>query len=56
LEISLFGSIVAKINSKVFHSWHSDPYMDRLRPSLEYIVKSQWNKYYEYNASELFLE
>jgi hypothetical protein len=36
LEISLFGSIVVKINSKVFHIWHSDPYMDRLRPSREY--------------------
>jgi hypothetical protein len=24
------------IHSKVVHIWHSDPYMDRLRPSREY--------------------
>jgi hypothetical protein len=35
LEISLFGSIVVKHRSNVFHIWHSDPYMDRLRPSRE---------------------
>jgi hypothetical protein len=29
LEISLFGSIVVKHYSKVFHIWHSDPYMAR---------------------------
>jgi hypothetical protein len=27
LEISLFGSIAAHIVVKVFHIWHSDPYM-----------------------------
>jgi hypothetical protein len=30
LEISLFGSIVVRHRSNVFHIWHSDPYMDRL--------------------------
>jgi len=35
LEISLFGSIAVNIVVKVFHIWHSDPYMDRLRPSRE---------------------
>ena len=35
LEISLFGSIAVNIIVKVFHIWHSDPYMDRLRPSRE---------------------
>jgi hypothetical protein len=35
LEISLFGSIAVDIVVKVFHIWHSDPYMDRLRPSRE---------------------
>ena len=34
LEISLFGSIAVNIVVKVFHIWHSDPYMDRL-PSRE---------------------
>jgi hypothetical protein len=37
LEISLFGSIVVNIVVKVFHIWHSDPYMDRLRPSQVYV-------------------
>jgi hypothetical protein len=35
LEISLFGSIDVNIVEKVFHIWHSDPYMDRLHPSRE---------------------
>jgi hypothetical protein len=35
LEISLFGLIAVNIVKKVFHIWHSDPYMDRLRPSRE---------------------
>ena len=30
LEIYLFGSIAVNIVIKVFHIWHSDPYMDRL--------------------------
>jgi hypothetical protein len=36
-EISLFGSIAVNIVVKVFHIWHSDPYMDRLRPSRVYV-------------------
>ena len=37
LEISLFGSIAINIVVKVFHIWHSDPYMDRHRPSRVYV-------------------
>jgi hypothetical protein len=37
LEICLFGSIAINIVVKVFHIWHSDPYMDRLRPSRVYV-------------------
>jgi hypothetical protein len=43
LEISLFGSIAVNIVEKVFHIWHSDPYMDRLRPSrLTSLHKVSW--------------
>ena len=38
LEISLFGSTAVNIVVKVFHIWHSDPYMDRLRPSRESVM------------------
>ena len=44
LEISLFGSIVVKINSKVFHIWHSDPYMDRLHPITRVYVRCHGRK------------
>jgi hypothetical protein len=36
LEISLFGSIVVFNIVVSFYIWHSDPYMERLRPSREY--------------------
>ena len=44
LEISLFGSIVVKHRSNVFHIWHSDPYMDRLRPSRKYMQGAMADK------------
>ena len=45
VHLPCFGDILIWLNhskthctirSKVFHIWHSDPYMDRLRPSREY--------------------
>jgi hypothetical protein len=45
VHLPRFGDILIWINrsktwvkhrSKVFHIWHSDPYMDRFRPSREY--------------------
>jgi hypothetical protein len=41
LEISLFGSIAVNIVVKVFHIWHSDPYMDRLRPVNFYGIRTK---------------
>jgi hypothetical protein len=40
VHLPRFGDILIWINCrkivvKVFHIWHSDPYMDRLRPSRE---------------------
>jgi hypothetical protein len=54
LEISLFGSIAVNIVVKVFHIWHSDPYMDRL-PSRE-IDREGRNRYCNtYFVSPLFI-
>jgi hypothetical protein len=43
----LIWTIAVNIVVKVFHIWHSDPYMNRLRPSREsfkrdYVLSSDW--------------
>ena len=70
MHLPRFGDILIWINrskthrtirSKVFHIWHSDPYMDRLRPSREYAycvfpMEGQNEKLHVLTGKELLID